>query len=85
MPHLLDVIQNHKDVQRAVDGAVLGSLGINFCTGLFDNPLPNLALLNKTLSSPRHLDIACQMSHEAIVMLNKDGFLLRTPERAAVI
>lgn len=85
MPHLLDVVRNRTDVQQAVDDAVLAILKIKFRTGLFDNPLPDPAQLNKTLRSPRHLDIARKVSREGIVMLKNDGVLPRTPRRAAVI
>ncbi|KAK5166685.1 uncharacterized protein LTR77_008229 [Saxophila tyrrhenica] len=85
MPTLLNAINGSAVLQRDIDQAVLAFLEIKFRTGLFDQSLPDPQKLNSTLRLPQSLEIAREMSREAIAMLQNDGLLPKTPGRVALI
>ncbi|OBT53608.1 hypothetical protein VE04_05159 [Pseudogymnoascus sp. 24MN13] len=55
----------------------LATLGNNFRfkTGLFENPLPDLAQIKGTVRSPAHLALNLNISKESMVLLKNDGIL----------
>jgi beta-glucosidase-like glycosyl hydrolase len=66
---------NDTRVAKLIDAAVLKMLEIKYASGVFEQPLANLNVMNKTLRAAAHLDLARQMARESIVLLKNDGLL----------
>ncbi|KAI0150084.1 glycoside hydrolase family 3 protein [Hypoxylon sp. NC0597] len=66
---------NDTDIANLIDKSVSALLEIKFATGVFDNPLPSAANLERTLRNERHLEINRNISRESIVLLKNDGIL----------
>lgn len=71
----LATLGNDPRVASLVKTAARRMLTLKFKTGLFENPLPDLAQINGKVRSPAHLPLNLNISKESMVLLKNDGIL----------
>ncbi|KFZ07270.1 hypothetical protein V501_06613 [Pseudogymnoascus sp. VKM F-4519 (FW-2642)] len=71
----LATLGHNPAIASLVKTAARRMLTLKFKTGLFENPLPDLAQINSTVRSPAHLELNLNISKESMVLLKNDGIL----------
>jgi beta-glucosidase len=85
---LIDCTQEGTLSATDLDRAVRSILRVKFMLGLFDRPLVDPSLSDRTNRSPAHLDISLRSARESMTLLKNDNGLLplsRSISRIAVI
>jgi beta-glucosidase len=85
---LIDCTQEGTLSATDLDRAVRSILRVKFMLGLFDRPLVDPSLSDRTNRSPAHLDISLRSARESMTLLKNDNELLplsRSISRIAVI
>ncbi|OBT77106.1 hypothetical protein VF21_05061 [Pseudogymnoascus sp. 05NY08] len=71
----LATLGNNPKIASLVKTAARRMLTLKFKTGLFENPLPDLAQINSTVQSAAHLALNLNILKESMVLLKNDGIL----------
>ncbi|OBT89654.1 hypothetical protein VE02_01796 [Pseudogymnoascus sp. 03VT05] len=71
----LATLGNNPKIASLVKTAARRMLTLKFETGLFENPLPDLAQINSTVQSAAHLALNLNILKESMVLLKNDGIL----------
>jgi beta-glucosidase len=85
---LIDCVHEGSLSQADVDRAAGAILRVKFALGLFDHPLVDPAVRDRTYRSPAHLAVSLHSSRESMTLLKNDGNLLplsKNTQRVAVI
>lgn len=82
--HLLELVQEGKVSEEAIDRACYRVLELKFNLGLFDNPYSEVS--ERHILTDEHKEVARQLSRESMVLLKNEGVLpLAKNKRIALI